>query len=167
MLEIEQRVTEMLVLRHELDLFLDDVARHLDNSVGQKIGGRSSTASCWSRPAATSTRPRPASSLQKLTERLGCNLAGAEWETLFADLRGRHLHIWRDDDGYTARFPDPDPGLLNQALQAAGRQPNRTVRRTWNPSWPATTAACCSRPAVPNAFLFAQLFLALEADADA
>ncbi|MBT8442416.1 MAG: MerR family DNA-binding protein, partial [Gammaproteobacteria bacterium] len=34
-LEIERRVTEMLVLRHELELFLDDVAQHLDRSVGE------------------------------------------------------------------------------------------------------------------------------------
>src|SRR5215831_3519564 len=37
-LEIERRLTELLVLRHELELFLDDLARRVGRSAGGAAG---------------------------------------------------------------------------------------------------------------------------------
>ncbi len=159
MLEIEQRVTEMLVLRHELDLFLDDVASHLDESVGESAGEQ--YRELLEQACGHEHAQAPASALQKLTERLGCNLASAEWRTLFADLRGRHLHIWRDDDGYTARFAEPDAKLKAALERLVAAETHCDAHL--EPELASDDGGLVFRARGENAFLFAQLFLALEA----
>ncbi len=158
-LDIEQRVTEMLVLRHELELFLDDVATHLDRSVGEATGEqyRALLEQACGHDHGTSQ----ASSLQKLTQRLGCNLASAEWATLFADLRGRHLHIWRDDDGYSVLFSEPDAKLEAALARLAAAESGCEAHL--EPEISTQDGGLVFRARGPNAFLFAQLFLALEA----
>ena len=49
------------------------------------------------------------SSLTKLTKRLGCSLAAPEREHLFRTLRGQHIHIWREDDGYSILVASQEP----------------------------------------------------------
>lgn len=158
-LDIEQRVTEMLVLRHELELFLDDVATHLDRSVGAATGEQ--YRELLEQACGHEHGTRRASSLQKLTERLGCNLASAEWATLFADLRGRHLHIWRDDDGYSVHFSDPDDKLEAALGRLAAAESGCEAHL--EPEISPEDGGLVFRARGPNAFLFAQLFLALEA----
>lgn len=157
-IDIEQRVTEMLVLRHELELFLDDVATHLDRSVGEASGEK--YRELLEQACGHDHGSSQASSLQKLTQRLGCNLASAEWATLFADLRGRHLHIWRDDDGYSVRFADPDEPLKAALARLAAAESGCEAHL--EPEISAEDGGLVFRARGPNAFLFAQLFLALE-----
>ncbi len=156
--EIERRVTEMLVLRHELALFLDDVAAELDASVG-KPSGEQYRALLEQACGHTHARPK-ASSLRNLTERLGCGLASAEWEGLFADLRGKHLHIWRDDDGYSVLFSSPTP-KVEAALKRLVLSEAQCSAHI-DPELSAEDEGLMFRARGPNAFLFAQLFLALE-----
>jgi DNA-binding transcriptional MerR regulator len=158
-LDIEQRVTEMLVLRHELELFLDDVATHLDQSVGEASGEQ--YRELLEQACGHENGRRQATSLQKLTQRLGCNLASAEWATLFADLRGRHLHIWRDDDGYSVLFSDPDAKLHAALARLAAMESGCEAHL--EPEISTQDGGLVFRARGPNAFLFAQLFLALEA----
>lgn len=158
-MDIEQRVTEMLVLRHELELFLDDVATHLDRSVGEATGEQ--YRELLERACGHEHGHSQASSLQKLTQRLGCNLASAEWAPLFKGLRGRHLHIWRDEDGYSVLFSDPDPSL-EKALQRLA-QAESGCEAHLEPEISAEDGGLVFRARGENAFLFAQLFLALEA----
>ena len=157
-LDIEQRVTEMLVLRHELELFLDDVAMHLDRSVGESAGEQYRELlerACGHEHA----EPGP-SSLRKLVERLGCNLARAEWEDLFADLRGRHVHIWHVDDGYSVLFSSPDEKLRSALDRLAAAEHGCDAHL--EPEISDEEGGLLFRARGPNAFLFAQLFLALE-----
>ncbi|MFW2403712.1 MAG: MerR family transcriptional regulator [Gammaproteobacteria bacterium] len=158
-MDIERRVTEMLVLRHELELFLDDVAIHLDRSVGESAGEQYrallETACGHDHALGRST------SLHKLIERIGCKLADAESDSLLKDLRGRHIHIWRDDDGYSVLFADPDPALetaLNRLVAAEA-----DCEAHLEPELSVADGGLVFRARGNNAFLFAQLFLALEA----
>lgn len=157
-LDIERRVTEMLVLRHELELFLDDVALHLDRSVGASAGEQYRQlleTACGHEHA-----PGRASSLHKLIERLGCKLADGESDSLLEELRGRHIHIWRDDDGYSVLFTEPD-GALERALNklAAGEA---DCEAHLEPEVSADDGGLLFRARGANAFLYAQLFLSLE-----
>lgn len=157
-LEIERRVTEMLVLRHELELFLDDVASLIDPAVDDLAGEH-----CRELLEQVCGHEHPRqrrSSLQKLTGRLGCNLASAEWKTLFKDLRGQHMHIWRDEDGYAVQFSDPAPGVRPALERLAASESACDVHSA--PEVTDTEGGCLFRARGPNAFLFAQLFLALE-----
>lgn len=157
-LDIEQRVTEMLVLRHELELFLDDVALLLDQSVGQSTGEQYRQLleqACGHEHGHTQ-----ASSLQKLTQRLGCKLAAAEWDNLFKDLRGRHMHIWREDDGYAVLFADAPPAVEAALSRLAAAESD--CHAHLEPEISSEERGLLFRARGPNAFLFAQLFLALE-----
>ena len=158
-LDIERRVTEMLVLRHELELFLDDVAQHLDRSVGKSAGEeyRALLETACGHDHALGR----SSSLHKLIERIGCKLADGESDSILAELRGRHIHIWRDDDGYSVLFADPDSaleGALNRLVAAEA-----DCRAHLEPEVSSDDGGLVFRARGPNAFLFAQLFLALEA----
>lgn len=159
-LDIERRVTEMLVLRHELELFLDDVAQHIHRSVGGAAGKHYRELLEQATDREHEHAPPGASSLQKLIRRLNCNLASAEWETLFADLRSQHMHIWRDEDGYSVHFYADDP-RVERALQRLA-DAESDCEAHFEPEVSATDGGYIFRARGPNAFLFAQLFLALE-----
>ncbi len=159
LLDIEQRVTEMLVLRHELELFLDDVATHLDRSVGDAAGEQ--YRELLERACGHEHEAPGPSSLRKLIERLGCNLASAEWGELVADLRGRHLHIWHDDDGYSVLFSSTDDKLRQALDRLAATESGCDAHLA--PEISDSDGGLVFRARGPNAFLFAQLFLALEA----
>jgi DNA-binding transcriptional MerR regulator len=159
-LEIEKRVTEMLVLRHELELFLDDVTEQIGETAGEEVGNqyRELMEQICGHEHAGKNR----TSLEKLTERLGCNLATREWEKLLADLRGQHLHIWRDDDdSYAVLFATQDK-KVTRALEklAAGES---GCEAHLEPEVEQAEGGTLFRAHGENAFLFAQLFLALEA----
>ncbi len=156
-LDIERRVTEMLVLRHELELFLQDVAAQLDRSVGESSGEQYRRLLEQACGHEHSHQP---SSLQNLVERLGCSLASAEWDVLFADLREQHVHIWREDDGYAVLFSEPDETLERALQRLAAAESECAVHR--EPEVSTADAGIIFRARGDNAFLFAQLFLALE-----
>ncbi len=157
-LDIERRVTEMLVLRHELELFLDDVAQHLDRSVGESAGEqyRELLEQACGHEHGSSRK----SSLQKLIDRLGCNLGRRESESLLNELRGQHIHIWRDDDGYSVLFSDPDAALQQALTRLAESEADCDAHL--EPEVSTTDGGLLFRARGPNAFLFAQLFLSLE-----
>jgi DNA-binding transcriptional MerR regulator len=158
-LDIERRATEMLVMRHELELFLDDLAAQLDRTAGKSAGQHYRTL--LEQVCGHDSVHRTPSSLEKLVQRLGCSLASAEWEALFARLRGRHMHLWREDDGYSILFAgdDPEVGEALSRLAASEADCDAHVE----PEVAAADGGWLFRARGPNAFLFAQLFLALEA----
>jgi DNA-binding transcriptional MerR regulator len=159
-LEIEKRVTEMLVLRHELEMFLDDVTHQIGETAGAEVGSQYRELMeqiCGHDHAAT-----PRSSLQKMTERLHCNLASAEWEQLLVELRGQHVHIWReDDDSYAVLFASQEPSVVKALKKLAASESGCEAHL--EPTVEQAEGGTLFRTKGENAFLFAQLFLALEA----
>jgi MerR family Zn(II)-responsive transcriptional regulator of zntA len=157
-LEIERRVTEMLVMRHELELFLDDLTELVDDSAGKKASQhyRDLVGQVCGHDAHSGKR----SSLSKLVQRLNCNLASREWDEVFSDLRGEHFHIWRDDDEYSIRFTCKG-ARVKRALEriAAGESDCEAHAQ---PEVVERDEGYVFRARGDNAFLYAQLFLALE-----
>jgi DNA-binding transcriptional MerR regulator len=160
-IEIERRLTELLVLRHELELFLDDLAER----VGRSAGGAATRLYrdlldhvCGHHDGHVAT-----SSMTRLMRRIGCSLANAERERIFTVLRGRHVHVWREGDGYAVLIPGNDEAVsraLRQLVDAeAGCTAHVNVALTETAEGQMLTAHG------DGAFLFAQLFLALEASA--
>ena len=158
-MEIERRVTEMLVLRHELELFLDDLADQLDRSGGKKAGQH--YRQLVEQVCGHDVSHTPKSSLQQLAERIGCNLANSEWEALFKDLRGKHVHIWRDDDEYSVQFSPKDPKVEAALNRLADGESDCDVHL--QPEISEANGGLLFRAKGDNAFLYAKLFLALEA----
>ena len=157
-LEIERRVTEMLVLRHELELFLEDLTTQVDSSAGIAMGEH--YRDLVEQVCGHEDNKTHQSSLKKLVKRLHCNLASDEWENVFSDLRNQHLHIWRDEDTYSIQFSS-DSTTIKQALEkiAAGEQ---DCAAHLQPEVSKTNDGYLFRAKGDNAFLYAQLFLALE-----
>lgn len=156
--EIERRVTEMLVLRHELEMFLDDVGQLIEQSVADPAGAHYRELleqACGHEHAA-----HRGSTLQKLIGRLGCKLGRGESDSLLQELRGRHIHIWRDDDGYSVLFSEPDEALERALRRLAASEADCDAHL--EPEVSTADGGLLFRARGPNAFLYAQLFLALE-----
>ena len=158
-LDIERRLTEMLVLRHELEFFLED----LTVRVGRAAKGPAGRLyrELLDQACSHDPRRRAPSSLTRLTRRLGCALATAEREKIFAALRGRHIHIWRDEDGYSILVAGRD-ARAEQALRALAAS-EADCHAHVEPHVSEADEGYLFQARGANAFLFAQLFLALEA----
>ena len=158
-LEIERRITEMLVLRHELELFLDDLTEHVDNNAGKEAGKH--YRQLVEEICGEDHHHRHQSSLSKLVSRLNCNLASEEWEEVFSHLHGQHLHIWRDEDQYSIQFTASDQ-KVREALEKIA-EGEHDCEAHLQPEVLPTSDGYLFRARGDNSFLYAQLFLALEA----
>lgn len=157
-LDIESRLTEMLVLRHELEFFLEDLAERVNRATGNRRGRL--YRDLLDRVCDHDRHHKTSSPLTRLMERLGCSLAESETEEVFAALRGRHLHIWREDDGYSILVPGRDPGIESALHQLAASEADCDAHV--EPHVSEAEEGYLFQAKGGNAFLFAQLFLALE-----
>ena len=158
-IDIERRVTKMLVLRRELEIFLDDLADLIGEQAAEEVGSQYRDLMvqvCGHEHGGTSH-----SSLQKLTERMSCNLAKNEWDKLLTDLRGCHMHIWQEDDSYSTLFIGSGENV-QKALQTLAKSESSCVAHE-QPEVEQTNDGILFTACGNNAFLYAQLFLALEA----
>ncbi|MEO7385906.1 MAG: MerR family transcriptional regulator [Gammaproteobacteria bacterium] len=156
-LEIERRLTELLVLRHELEVFLREVsgqlpaadsARRLYRRLVDQVCGHSSTPQ------------DEAASLNALMKRMGCNLASLNRGDALDVLRGRHIHVWREADGYSVLVPGDDSRIAAALRQIAASEAGCEAHT--QPHVETTTEGHVFSAHGDNAFLFAQFFLALE-----
>jgi DNA-binding transcriptional MerR regulator len=158
-MDIERRVTAMLVLRHEMEIFLDDVTEQIGQSAGEEVGNR--YRELLERVCGHEHAEQHQSSLQKLSQRLGCNLASAEWDNLLQDLRGQHVHIWQDGDaGYSALYASKDRKVIRALKKLAATESGCDAHT--EPVVEPAEGGTLFRARGDNSFLFAQLFLALE-----
>jgi DNA-binding transcriptional MerR regulator len=158
-LQIERRLTEMLVLRHELELFLDDMADHVDRSAGPAIGAHYSEL--VEQVCGHDSGRHKKSSLTNLINRLECNLASEEWKQVLDDLQGHHMHIWREEDHYSILFSSQDVAVKKALERIAAGEANCEAHE--QPEVTSSEDGHLFRARGPNAFLYAQLFLSLEA----
>lgn len=155
--EIERRLTELLVLRHELEVFLREMseqlpaadgARQLYRRLVDKVCGHSSTPQ------------DEAASLSSLMKRMGCNLASLKRSKSLDVLSGRHVHVWREPDGYSVLVPGSDPRIGAALKQIAASEAGCEAHA--EPEVEMTEEGHVFSAHGDNAFLFAQFFLALE-----
>ncbi len=157
-LDIERRLTELLVLRHELELFLEDLAEqvaHSGDASASRIYRDLLDHVCGHGPART-----PASSLERMMSRLGCSLASRDGRRMLEALRGRHVHVWREEEGYTVLVAGDDPDVRRALEQLVAAEHGCAAHV--DVGLETTTEGLLLKVRGTNAFLFAQLFLALE-----
>jgi len=158
-MDIERRVTEMLVLRHELELFLDDITEQIGEAAGPDVAMQ--YRELMEQVCSHEDHTQRDSSLRRLTRRLGCDLAAMEWDKLLADLRGQHVHVWREeDDGYCILYVDGSDKVRDALEKLAAAEAGCDAHMT--PEVAPSEDGIMFRARGDNAFLFAQLFLALE-----
>src|SRR5690606_23789083 len=94
--ELERQLTALRVMRHDLELFLLDLRRDVADQVDTPLFDRLIDRVC-ARPAG----PEGARlTLQWLFDRTQCRLAQLDEETVLNALRGRHVHIWQEEEAY-------------------------------------------------------------------
>ncbi|MEZ5564701.1 MAG: MerR family transcriptional regulator [Gammaproteobacteria bacterium] len=160
-LEIERRLTELLVLRHELEVFLREMSDHLPAADGaRRLYRRLIDRVCGH----SSTPQDDAASLTALMKRMGCNLASMRKSKSLDVLRGRHIHVWREPDGYSVLIPGDDPRIALALREIADSEAGCEAHT--EPHVEITSEGHVFSAHGENAFLFAQFFLALESAPD-
>ncbi|MEZ4676079.1 MAG: MerR family transcriptional regulator [Caldilineaceae bacterium] len=159
---LEQEITNLLIQRHELGLFLQDLHRRTqqdqpDTAVND-ILSELVTHIC-SNPNAQATTTL----LTWLLRQTGCVLATHEAQTLLRRLRGRHVHIWQEEDAYQILVVDEDP-TIGQALYALAQlEADCQVHEHQGqaPQFSHNDEGYLLTARGPSAFVFARLFLSL------
>jgi MerR family copper efflux transcriptional regulator len=162
LLDIEKRFTELLVLRHELELFM----RELQHSHQQDChaADRDFYGTLIEHFSDHHHHHAQQGTIVDTTlTRLGCRLADVEKTALLKALRGRHVHVWRENDAYLIQIPDADEKLEKVLSQSLAAEDDCAVHVT--PHLERSDNGLLLRADGPHAFLYAQFFLALETEA--
>ncbi|MEZ4515749.1 MAG: MerR family transcriptional regulator [Chloroflexota bacterium] len=118
-LALERQLTELRVLQHELELFLQDLRAATETGgpeAAQNAFGRLVDRIC----ANPSAEPPSHTVLDWLSDYTSCPLADGQAEALLRRLRGQHVHIWQEGDAYYILVVSHDP-QVGEALQELAR----------------------------------------------
>jgi DNA-binding transcriptional MerR regulator len=156
-LALERQVTEILILQHELELFLQDLnnaapSRNSSNGIVERLL-ESVCPSPLEKPSSDVT-------LDWLITHTGCSLVNLEEKTVLDSLRGRHVHIWKEGESYQILLVGHDP-VVEAALRELA-QLEAACHAHPAPQLTSSEEGFLFTVSGENAFIFAQLFLALE-----
>jgi DNA-binding transcriptional MerR regulator len=159
--ELERRLTEGLVLRHELQYLLrelQDVREQPTDAANESLFERLLDRICGN----PQERDQAHSLLGWLADRTNCILASADAEELLAPLRGRHVHIWQAFGGYQILIVGHDPAV-EQALEGLVKlEAECSVHPPLEMQYHKEGYLLATRG--EDAFIVARLFLALEGE---
>jgi DNA-binding transcriptional MerR regulator len=155
-IEIERQLTELLVQRHEMAAFLNDVETH--DAQADEIYQRLVDSVCAHDHA---DEGQALATLDRLLTRTGCALTVDARGDLVKPLLGRHMHIWRDGDSYRILIPDADDAVADALAGVAALEAQCHAHAA--PQFERTDEGCLFIATGENAFLFAQLFLDIAA----
>lgn len=154
-LDLERRLTELKVLRHEMEAFLLDLRQE---KPGDRLFDKLVSRVC------NHDRPVPAgSTLDWLMDVTGCSLGSNDQRRLLAALEGQHIHLWREGESYSILIPTHDPATGAALAELARLEADCHAHPA--PRLSKTEEGFLFRAGGEHAFLFAQLFLALESAA--
>jgi MerR family copper efflux transcriptional regulator len=157
-LTLERRLTELLVLRHELAHLLHELrqARSPVVEPSESLFDRLVDRVCGD----AETREMADSVLDWLAHRTGCSLAADDATTWLEPLRGRHTHIWQVEGAYHVLIVGHDPSVKAALEQLAQLEANCEVHPSVQAGEHEEGYLLVARG--DAAFIFARLFLALE-----
>lgn len=161
-LALERQVTELRVQQHELELFLQDL-RGPDAEAAQTAFGRLVDRIC----ANPTAEPPSHTVLDWLSAYTDCTLSTEAAAAALAPLRGRHVHIWREEDAYhilvVVGGAAGRDAAVGRALAELARLENDCQAHPHNgPEVVEDAEGYRLIARGPNAFILARLFLALE-----
>jgi MerR family copper efflux transcriptional regulator len=163
-LTIERQVTQLLVIQHELELFLEDMRQRAESQADPS--GDSLFDRLIERVCANPLIQPAAPTLESLIEHTGCNLTSSEGQKLLDDLRGQHVHIWQEDDGYNILVVSDEARVLS-AMEALSQFEMECMVHTHQPlELILGDEGYILHARGENAFFYARLFLALQREVD-
>lgn len=156
-LALERQITELRVQQHELELFLLDL-RGGESDAAQTAFGRLVDRICGNPAAELPSR----TVLDWLATANGCLLSGPEAQDVLARLRGRHVHIWRDEDAYYILVVGRDPAVAEALAELTRLEADCRAHPNLVPELIYDDEGYLLVARGDNAFILARLFLALE-----
>lgn len=157
--ELSKQLTGMLVLRHEMELFLRDLRDTLHEKPSQTT--RTLFDHLLDRVCANpSTGTSAGFMLDWLIERTRCSLGTLDRQNVLAALMGKHIHIWQGDDSYRILVASSQPDVEAALRELAQIEAQCHAHST--PQLESSEEGFLFTVSGEHAFLFAQLFLALE-----
>ena len=175
-LALERQATQLMVVRHELELFLHDMY--------QKIARQSDVPTQPQGDAAQSQGDATQSLFERLLDRVcadplsqpaesmldwlmaytGCTLTTDKGQQLLDSLRGQHVHMWQEGEDYHILVISDDPAVGAALTALAQLEANcRAHAHTHQaPELMHNGEGYLLVARGDNAFIFARLFLALE-----
>ena len=156
--QIERQLTELLVQRHEMGVFLLDLKTRAQAGRGdsQDLYERLVQRVCGHDHGDSQAQ----ATLAWLLDRTGCSLARVGRGQLIRALKGKHIHVWHDGDSYHVLIPGHDPALEEALSEIAALEANCHAHGA--PRLESTEEGYLFTAEGDEAFLFAQFFLDLE-----
>lgn len=163
-LALERELTKLLVLRHELGLFLADLPD------GEQRDGRLDDPQVSSLFEQLLERvcagPRQPSSAEEMLDWLmtytGCALTTMAGHALLDGLRGQHIHLWMEEERVSVLVIGHDPDVWAALQELAQLEAQCHAHPI--PQIERTDEGFLFSAHGENAFIFARLFLSLEGE---
>ena len=158
-LALERRLTEQLVLRHELEHLLLELQRAKTlpaDRATEPLLDRLLDRICGN----PLEQERADSILGWLADRTDCLLATADAQALLAPLRGQHVHVWQVDGAYHILIVGRDPTVETALDQLVQMEADCRVHPPLQVEPHDEGYLLVARG--EDAFILARLFLALE-----
>jgi hypothetical protein len=157
-LDIESRLTELLVLRHEMALLL---AEYREKTFSEAESSESFSDRMLNRICSIPSQKLDADTiLAWLYERTGCSLATSEGKVLLDSLRGQHFHIWQDGLAYQILVVGQNTQAISALEKLAHLENGCQLHNP--PSITEHEQGYLLTVRGDNAFMFARLFMVLE-----
>lgn len=158
-IELTKQLTGLLVLRHEMELFLRDLRDTLHDQPAQTT--RTLFDHLLDRVCVNpSTGASAGFMLDWLIERTHCSIGGMDRQSVLGALMGKHIHIWQEAGGYRILVASSEPEV-EAALRELARLEAQCHAHS-EPQLEPSEDGVLFTVSGEHAFLFAQLFLALE-----
>ncbi len=158
-LALERQITELRVQQHELELFLLEL-RGAEAGAAQTAFGRLVDRICGNPTAELPSH----TVLDWLATYNGCLLAGPQAQDALDHLRGRHVHVWREDDAYHILVVGRDPATAAALAELIRLERECAAHPNLAPELVDDEEGYLLVARGDNAFILARLFLALEAE---
>jgi len=157
-LDLERRLTELLVVHHEMESFLLELGKavHPAEEASESFFDRMIGQVCARPPGLLLAD----SILDWLIAQTRCALGIEDAQSLLHTLRGQHVHIWEQDGGYQILVVSQDPAVESALLALAQLEAN--CHAHGSPQLERHREGLLFTAVGENAFIFARLFLALE-----
>jgi MerR family copper efflux transcriptional regulator len=158
---LEKQLTERLVLRHEMGLFMQDIYQRLSHGVDTSAGALFNQL--LERVCVNPLNQPAETMLDWLVEYSDCRLTSDEGKKILDDLENQHVHVWKEADAYHILVISDDPGV-KLALEAladleAGCQAH--AHSSQAPELSHNREGYLLTAKGENGFIYARLFLSL------
>ncbi len=166
-LAIEKQLTQWLVVRYEMALFLQDLHQRSKETSGDSADYlfEQLIERVCSNPGAQSATESATTMLDWLLHKTDCHLSSSEGKRLLEILRGQHIHVWKEGDEYHILVVSSDEKVGAAIAALAQLEAGCSVhQQTYqNPELMHNDEGYLLISRGDNAFLMARIFLSIAA----